>query len=197
MPAALQMAFSLVWVPESSPRETKGAPASAICVKAAAASVPPPMPAGSSGGPTMTKVVVHHVLAAHAVAGLHEGILPGAGMHQQHVGVAVLAQLQRLAGAHGDDVHRRRRHLPRSRAGCRRADPESSVLVVVASTSQPAAASAVPGPRLPALRPEQAAPAGRPASRPIRTDQEYRPTRALIRIAVSFSVMGRSRCTSD
>ena len=52
------------------------------------------------------EVVVHDVLAAHAVAGVHERVFAGAGMDQQHVGVAVLAQLERLARAHGDHLDR-------------------------------------------------------------------------------------------
>ncbi len=51
------------------------------------------------------EIVIHHVFAAHAVAGGHEGVLLGPGMDQEHVGVAVLAQLEGLAGAHGNDLH--------------------------------------------------------------------------------------------
>ena len=54
-PASLQSPSSALWVPLSSPREAKGASASAILVSAATASVMPAMPAGSEGGPTMTK----------------------------------------------------------------------------------------------------------------------------------------------
>ena len=39
------------------------------------------------------------------MAGVHKGILFGPGVHQQHVGVAVHAELQRLTGAHRHHVH--------------------------------------------------------------------------------------------
>ena len=54
-PAASQICSSFLLVPESSPRETKVAPESAIFLKASAADVEPAMPAGSSAGPTITK----------------------------------------------------------------------------------------------------------------------------------------------
>jgi hypothetical protein len=51
------------------------------------------------------EVVVHHVAAVHAVAVGDELVLGGAGMHQHHVDVAVLAQFERLAGADRDYMH--------------------------------------------------------------------------------------------
>ncbi len=37
--------------------------------------------------------------------GFHEGVFQRAGVHQDHIGVAVLAQLERLACAHGDHIN--------------------------------------------------------------------------------------------
>ena len=55
MPASFHKARSFLWVPDSSPREAKGALASAILCSAAGASFMPETPAGSALGPTMTK----------------------------------------------------------------------------------------------------------------------------------------------
>ena len=52
------------------------------------------------------EVVVHDGLAIHAMTGLHEGLLGGRGVHQQHVSVAGLAELEGLTAAHRDDLHR-------------------------------------------------------------------------------------------
>ena len=54
-PVAAQSPSSAWWVPLSSPREANGASAPAIFANAATASVMPVTPAGSAGGPTMTK----------------------------------------------------------------------------------------------------------------------------------------------
>ena len=54
-PASFQSPSSALWVPLSSPREAKGASAAAIFASAATASAMPATPAGSEGGPTMTK----------------------------------------------------------------------------------------------------------------------------------------------
>ena len=54
-PASFQSPSSALWVPLSSPREAKGASAAAIFTSAATASAMPATPAGSEGGPTMTK----------------------------------------------------------------------------------------------------------------------------------------------
>jgi len=51
----VQIAFSLVFVPLSSPREMNKAPESAIAWNASAAVALPATPAGSSAGPTITK----------------------------------------------------------------------------------------------------------------------------------------------
>ena len=51
------------------------------------------------------KVVVHDILAASAVSVGHKGILASASVHQQHVSVAVHAELQRLTGAYRHHVH--------------------------------------------------------------------------------------------
>ena len=53
--AALHRPRSFLWVPLSSPRETKGLLAAAIAARALAASFWPAIPAGSSFGPTSTK----------------------------------------------------------------------------------------------------------------------------------------------
>ncbi len=37
---------------------------------------------------------------------IHEGVLAGAGVYHQDIGVAILAQLEGLACAHGDDLYR-------------------------------------------------------------------------------------------
>ena len=54
-PASFQSFSSALWVPESSPREAKGALLSAILASDATTSFEPAMPAGSAGGPTTTK----------------------------------------------------------------------------------------------------------------------------------------------
>lgn len=54
MPASFQTASSFLCVPESSPRETKRAFCTAIALKASTLDLPF-TPAGSPGGPTMTK----------------------------------------------------------------------------------------------------------------------------------------------
>jgi len=38
------------------------------------------------------------------VAGLHVGVFERAGVHEQHVGVGVLAEFHGRAGSDGDDV---------------------------------------------------------------------------------------------
>ncbi len=53
--AFFHRASSALFVPESSPREIKGAAAAAIFFRAAIAEVVPLMPAGSAAGPTMMK----------------------------------------------------------------------------------------------------------------------------------------------
>ena len=50
------------------------------------------------------EVVVHHVGAREAVPFLDKGVFAGAGVDEDDVGVARLADLDRLAGADGDDV---------------------------------------------------------------------------------------------
>ncbi len=50
------------------------------------------------------EIVVHHVLAVAAVAFGDELVLGGAVVHEQHVGVAAAADVQRLAGADSDDA---------------------------------------------------------------------------------------------
>ena len=55
IPAASQSDSSLVFVPDSSARDAKGASAFAMRVKASAAVPAPLIPAGSSAGPTTMK----------------------------------------------------------------------------------------------------------------------------------------------
>ena len=104
-PASAQIAFSLVWVPESSPRETKGSFGFSDLGQGRGGSSHALDACRVVGRADDDKVVVHQVLAAHAVPGIHKGVLPGAGVHHQHIGVAILAQLESLAGAHGNDVY--------------------------------------------------------------------------------------------
>ena len=97
--AVFQIDFSLVCVPESSPREINGASAAAIALNASAA-LGHALDAGRVARRADDhEVVVHHVLAARAEAVVHELVLARPCVHQHHVGVAVLAQLERLAGA--------------------------------------------------------------------------------------------------
>lgn len=62
-------------------------------------------PRGIGLGADDYEVVVHHVPALGAVAGLHERVLEGAGVDEEHVGVGVFAQLDGCAGSDRDDVH--------------------------------------------------------------------------------------------
>src|SRR5262245_52513035 len=54
-PASCHSLSSALLVPESSPREAKGAAASAIFLRASGADLSPAILAGSTAGPTMTK----------------------------------------------------------------------------------------------------------------------------------------------
>jgi hypothetical protein len=51
------------------------------------------------------EVVVHHVLALHGVALRQELLLQRLGVHQDHVGIAAPADVERLSGADRDDAH--------------------------------------------------------------------------------------------
>ncbi len=104
-PVSAQIAFSLVWVPESSPRETKGSLGFSDHGHGRGGSSHSLDACRVIGRADDDKVIVHHVLAAHAVTRIHKGVLPGAGMHHQHVSIAILAQLESLAGAHGNDFY--------------------------------------------------------------------------------------------
>src|SRR5690606_7650398 len=98
MPAASQIWSSLVCVPESSPREANGASAAAIWAKAAGAR-------RIRLGADNDEVVIHQVEPLDAGAIRDELFLPRLGVHEQHVGVAVSRVLDRLAGAHRNDIH--------------------------------------------------------------------------------------------
>ena len=64
-PVSPQSRRSALWVPLSSPREAKAAPEPAIFASAATASVIPATPAGSDGGPTITKSL--YITSARAI----------------------------------------------------------------------------------------------------------------------------------
>ena len=55
--------------------------------------------------PDEDEVVVHDLGAPDAVAGGDELLLGGGIMHEDHVGIAAPRQVERLAGAEGDDAH--------------------------------------------------------------------------------------------
>ena len=91
-------------MPLLSPRETKGWPLAAIAFSALSA-----LPASRDFRRIVLRadedeIVVHHVLAVAAVAFGDELVLGGAVVHEQHVGVAAAADVQRLTGADGDDA---------------------------------------------------------------------------------------------
>ena len=73
-------------------REANAALASAIDLSAAAASLVPPILAGSAVGPDDHEVVVHDVEALDPIAGGDEFLLIGLGMHEQDVAIAVLGR---------------------------------------------------------------------------------------------------------
>lgn len=89
MPATFHSCFSVLCVPELSPRLTKGIFFSAKVFRAVGMSLPL-TPAGSGGGSDQHEVVVHHLMAVHAETVGHELFLKGGGVYEQHVDVAVL-----------------------------------------------------------------------------------------------------------
>ena len=110
-------------------------PAFAIASIAAVVSSEPFTPAGSASGPDDDEVVVHDVLALLAEAVRDELLLVGLGVHEQDVGVLVLAELERLAGTDGDDLDLVL-GLAFSNAGISTSNsPESCVDVVEARTT--------------------------------------------------------------
>src|SRR5262245_4953309 len=77
MPAAFQRSSSAIWVPERSPREMKGA----------------------------LEIVVHHGVSFDAETVGDEFLLLRLGVHEQHIGVAASAGVERLAGALRHHLH--------------------------------------------------------------------------------------------
>ncbi len=104
IPACCHSSFSFWCVPDSSPRETKGACAAAIFASASAA-----LFAVAHTGRIVLRtendeIVVHDIPAVDAEAFGDKLVLQFAGMHQDHIDVAGLAEFDRLAGADGDDI---------------------------------------------------------------------------------------------
>src|SRR5215813_840592 len=105
MPMLFQRLISAMCVPELSPREMKGAPLALMVFSAKATFLAPLMLAGSSFGPMMIKIVVHHGIALHAKPFRNEFLLCLPGMHENHVGIAAARGVECLAGTLGDDFN--------------------------------------------------------------------------------------------
>ena len=105
MPAAFHSSSSAKCVPLRSPRETKGALAFWIFFSASIASLPPATLRGIRLRPDQHEVVVHDLVAPHAVALGDELLLERPGVHEHHVGVAAPRHVERLAGAERDHAH--------------------------------------------------------------------------------------------
>src|SRR5262249_41615506 len=102
MPAAFQRSSSAIWVPERSPREMKGAPLDLMAFKASAPSVDAGRVALRSN---QDESVVHHGVSFDAETVGNEFVLLRLGVHEQHVGVAASAGVERLAGALRHHLH--------------------------------------------------------------------------------------------
>src|SRR3546814_12511591 len=73
MPAAFHSLSSALWVPESSPREAKGAAASLFLASEAVTSLPPAAPAGSAVGPAVKQPAYStHTRAERLARGQHQ-----------------------------------------------------------------------------------------------------------------------------
>ena len=106
MPAAFHSSTSAKCVPLLSPREANGAAAALILLqRARRCPCRRPTFAGSDFGPDDDEVVVHHLVALHAEALGDEFLLERLGMHEDHVGVAAPAHVERLPGAERDHAH--------------------------------------------------------------------------------------------
>ncbi len=103
-PVSAQSAISFLWVPESSPREAKGASASAIFASASWASSMPAMPAGSSAGPTMTKSLYIRSVRSTPMPSATNFSSAGLAWTSSTSPSQLRGVLDRLPGADGDDV---------------------------------------------------------------------------------------------
>ena len=104
-PAAFQSSSSAKCVPLLSPREANGAFAARDLLKRLR---PRPCRRRPSPGRTSARqdeIVVHHLVAPHAVALGDELLLERPGVHEHHVGVAAPAHVERLAGAERHHAH--------------------------------------------------------------------------------------------
>ena len=91
----------------------------------------PAILAGSAAGPTITKSLYITSRRSRACRSATNCVLRLAGVDQQDVGVAAASDLERLAGAHGDDLDATAALLLEA-GRMAFSNPESSVLVVVA-----------------------------------------------------------------
>jgi hypothetical protein len=104
MPASFHSRSSAEWVPLLSPREAKGAFAWAIFFRPATASRPFRL-AGSGLRPHHDEIVVHH-LAPLDEEPFGDRLLFGLlVVDERDIGVAALAQVERLAGAERHHAH--------------------------------------------------------------------------------------------
>src|ERR1700716_3723210 len=115
MPACFHKASSAWWVPERSPRDTKGAPFAWMAFRAVTMSLLPLMPAGSLSGPIRTELLYIPRKRFPPGPFLDEFLLGGARMHQGDVGVAAARGVERLAGALRDHPHVDAGRLPEDR----------------------------------------------------------------------------------
>ncbi len=123
IPAASHSDSSFVCVPDSSARDANGASAFEMRVNASAAELDALDPGRIVCRPDHDEVVVHHGLAADAVTAVHVLLLRLGRVHEQDIGVALLAELERLARADRDRLHRASGLVLEARAPARRAGP--------------------------------------------------------------------------
>ena len=104
MPSDDQMLNSFVLVPDLSPRLANVACVSMIALNASLAEAALAALAGSSLGPRMMKSL--YITSKRSLASpiFDELIFRLAGVHEQDIGVALLADRDRLPGADGDDI---------------------------------------------------------------------------------------------
>ena len=106
IPAASQSESSFVCVPDSSAREANGRLGLRDARKRLRGGAGALDLRGIAGRPHDDEVVMHDGLAAGAVTSRHELLLGRRRVHEEDIGVAVLAQLERLAGPDGDRLDR-------------------------------------------------------------------------------------------